>query len=177
MLLRSPINFRAWIDENRHLLKPPVGNQVVYKDAETIVMVVGGPNARNDFHINQSEEVFYMIEGDMILSVVDDGGMRDIPIREGELFLLPPNVPHNPRRKANTIGVVIERQRRAGELDGLRWYCEQCGEVLYETHFALVDIVTQLREAIEGFYQSKERCTCAKCGHVATPPSLPVEPA
>ena len=177
MLLASPINFRAWIDENRHLLKPPVGNQVVYKDSEFIIKVVGGPNARSDFHINQTEEFFYMLEGDMILSVVDDNGMRDIPIREGEIFLLPPNVPHNPRRKANTVGLVIERQRRPGEVDGLRWYCDQCQEVLHETFFPLTDIVVQLREAIEHFFASKDLCTCKNCGHVAQQPTLPADPA
>lgn len=177
MPLASPINFKAWIDENRHLLKPPVGNKVVYRDSEFIIMVVGGPNARNDFHINQSEEFFYMVEGDMILSVVDDGVVRDIPIREGEIFLLPPNIPHNPRRKANTVGLVIERQRREGELDGLRWYCDKCQNILHETYFELTDIVVQLKEAIELFYASNELRTCKTCGHVAQPPSLPSENA
>ena len=173
MNLLPPINFRAWIDENRHLLKPPVGNQVVYRDTEFIIMVVGGPNARSDFHINQTEEFFYMLEGDMILSVVDKGVIRDLPIREGEIFLLPPNVPHNPRRKANTVGLVIERQRREGEVDGLRWYCDQCQNVLHETFFPLTDIVLQLKEAIEHFYATDALRTCSQCGHVAQPPTLP----
>lgn len=172
MSLRAPINFKAWIDEHRHLLKPPVGNQVVYTDSEFIIMVVGGPNARTDYHLNNSEEFFYMLEGDMELKVVDEGVFRTIPIREGEIFLLPPDVPHCPVRKADTVGLVIERQRREGERDGLRWYCEECGNVLYEEFFELTDIVTQLKTIIETFYGSEELRTCSSCGNVMQPPSM-----
>ncbi len=107
-------NFRKWIDENRHLLKPPVGNKQVFRDSEFIIMVVGGPNSRKDFHVDPGEEFFYQLEGDMLLKTVQDGKMVDVPIREGEILLLPPNVPHSPRRFANTVGLVIERQRQAG---------------------------------------------------------------
>src|SRR5687768_10135066 len=105
----QPLNFKKWIDEHRHLLKPPVGNQMVWEDREFIVMVVGGPNSRTDFHIDESEEFFYQVEGDITLRVIEDGQMRDLPIREGEIFLLPPKVPHSPQRPAGTVGLVIER--------------------------------------------------------------------
>src|SRR5439155_18036645 len=111
MALPSPFNLKAWIDENRSLLKPPVGNKMVWKDSEIQVMIVGGPNRRKDYHVDPGEEFFYQIEGDMTLRIMDEGKPRDIPIREGEIFLLPPRVPHSPQRGANTVGMVIERQR------------------------------------------------------------------
>ena len=123
MTLRAPFNFRGWIDEHRHLLKPPVGNKLVFRDSEFIIMVVGGPNSRSDFHVDPGEEFFYQLEGDMTLRTVQAGQLVDVPIREGEIFLLPPLLPHSPQRLANTVGLVIERQRRAGERDGLQWYC------------------------------------------------------
>ncbi len=128
MAILPPLNLKAWIDEHRHLLKPPVGNKMVWHDSELLVMVVGGPNQRKDFHVEDGEEFFYQIEGDIVVRVMEDGKTRDIPIREGEIFLLPPGIPHSPQRPANTIGLVIERQRQEGERDHLRWYCEACGD-------------------------------------------------
>src|SRR5262245_15162489 len=101
-----PINFKQWINDHRHLLKPPVGNKMVYEDADFIVMVVGGPNARKDYHYDEGEEFFYQLEGDITVKIVEDGTPRDVKIREGEIFLLPPKVPHSPQRPANTIGLV-----------------------------------------------------------------------
>lgn len=173
MTLLPPINLNGWIETHRELLRPPVGNKVVYTDSEFIVMIVGGPNTRTDFHINESEEFFYMIEGDMVLKVLEDGEIRDITIHEGEIFLLPGGVPHSPRRRAGTVGLVIERQRRAGERDGLRWYCEHCHNILHEEFFELEDIVVQLRAVIERFHGSAELRTCRHCGAVATPPAAP----
>ena len=170
MPVQSPLNFKKWIDENRHLLKPPVGNKVVYKDTEFIIMVVGGPNARKDYHFNESEEFFYQLEGDIEVGTQQDGKAVDVPIRQGEIFLLPPKVPHSPRRGANTIGLVIERTRRAGEKDGLQWYCEKCNNKLYDEYFVLTNIMTQFQEVFERFYGSKEHRTCKKCGHVMEPP-------
>ena len=140
MAMPSVYNLKSWVDENRDLLKPPVGNKMVYRDQEFLVMVVGGPNMRKDFHVEEGEEFFYQIEGDITLRIMEQGKPRDIPIREGDIFLLPPRVPHSPQRPANTIGMVIERVRKEGELDHLRWYCESCGEVLYDASFQLVDL-------------------------------------
>lgn len=164
------INFRAWIDEHRHLLKPPVGNRQVFENAEFIVMVVGGPNARKDYHYEEGEEFFYQVEGDITLKVMDAGTPRDIPIREGELFLLPARVPHSPQRPANTVGLVIERKRREGELDGCIWFCESCGGKLYEEFFPLENIVTQLPAIMNAFYASEEKRRCGSCGAVMAPP-------
>lgn len=158
-------NFKKWIDEHRHLLKPPVGNKVVWKDREFIVMVVGGPNARTDFHVNQSEEFFYQLEGNMVLKVMTREGFQDIPITAGDIYLLPPNTPHSPQREAGSVGLVIERRRREGEIDGLQWYCEKCQNKLYEEFFKLTNIETQFPEVFERYYNS-EHVNCKKCGHV-----------
>jgi 3-hydroxyanthranilate 3,4-dioxygenase len=164
------INFKKWIDENRHLLKPPVGNKCVYDKAhDFIVMVVGGPNARKDYHYNEGEEFFYQLEGDITLKVIDEGKPVEIPIRQGEIFLLPPRVPHSPQRPANTIGLVIERTRRPGQKDGCMWFCEKCHSKLYEEYFSLEtprDIVDKLRALMTQFNESKEKRTCKECGAV-----------
>ena len=163
-------NFRQWIDANRHLLKPPVGNKCVFRDSEFIIMVVGGPNSRKDYHVDPSEEFFYQLEGDMTLKTVQDGRMVDIPIREGEILLLPARVPHSPQRYANTVGLVIERLRRPGELDGFQWYCERCGNLLYEEFLQVTDIEKQLPPIFERFYGDPERRTCSRCGTVMERP-------
>lgn len=172
MTIRRPFNFKQWIDEHRHLLKPPVGNKCVYQDAEFIVMVVGGPNSRKDYHFDEGEEFFYQIEGDITVKIQENGVAVDVPIREGEIFLLPPRVPHNPVRGENTVGLVIERRRREGELDGLMWFCEQCNEKLHEEYFPLGDITTQFQEVFRRFYADESLRTCKSCGAVMEPPPV-----
>ncbi|MCK6456318.1 MAG: 3-hydroxyanthranilate 3,4-dioxygenase [Phycisphaerae bacterium] len=173
MSLLSPINLKAWIDEHRHLLKPPVGNQMIWKDRDFIVMIVGGPNARKDYHVNQTEELFYQIEGEITLKVIENGRPRDIPIRQGELFLLAAGIPHSPQRPANTVGMVVERQRPAGMKDHLRFYCDSCGAVVHEPEFDLKDIVNQLKKIMEEFWAAGNESlrTCKKCGAVLKPPT------
>jgi 3-hydroxyanthranilate 3,4-dioxygenase len=171
MLELSPYNLRAWVDEHRDLLRPPVGNAMIWKDGEFLVMVVGGPNQRKDFHIEDGEEFFYQIEGDITLRIMDDGEVREIPIREGEIFLLPAGIPHSPQRPANTVGLVIERVRKADEKDHLRWYCEKCGEVLHDADFKLEDLGNQLKPVIESYYADESLRTCANCGTVMQPPA------
>jgi 3-hydroxyanthranilate 3,4-dioxygenase len=170
MSLRAPFNFRGWIDEHRHLLKPPVGNKMVFRDSEFIIMVVGGPNSRSDFHVDPGEEFFYQLEGDMTLRTVQDGKLVDVPIREGEIFLLPPLLPHSPQRLADTVGLVIERQRRAGERDGLQWYCESCNHLLYEEYFELSNIETQFPPVFDRYFGSLQHRSCRHCGTVAPLP-------
>lgn len=160
-----PINFKKWIEDNRHLLKPPVGNKCVY-DGDFIVMVVGGPNQRTDYHYEEGPEFFYQLEGDMILKVMEESGPRDIRIREGEIFQLPPRVPHSPQRLENTVGLVIERKRLEHEQDGLMWYCPACHHKLYEEYFHLDNIETQFPPVIERFLSSLEHRTCDRCGAV-----------
>ena len=161
-----PFNFHRWIDENRHLLKPPVCNKVIWKDADFIAMVIGGPNQRTDYHYDEGPEFFYQIEGDMNLKLFMDGKQQDNVIREGEIFLLPPRVPHSPQRFADTVGLVIERKRLPHEKDGLMWFCEKCDHLLYESYFPLVDIETQFPEVFAEFYDDTEKRTCDRCGHL-----------
>jgi len=167
----STINLKGWIDEHRDLLKPPVGNALVWKDTEFQVMIVGGPNRRNDFHIDPGEELFYQVEGDMVLRVVEDGRQRDVPIREGEMLLLPPLVPHSPQRFENTVGMVVERVRTAEEKDIFRWYCDGCNAVLHDAALHVTDLGTQIKPVLLNFYGDEKLRTCRKCGKTMPPPA------
>jgi len=163
--VRKPFNLNGWIDEHRHLLKPPIGNKQVYLENEDyIVMIVGGPNGRKDYHYEDGEELFYQIEGDIILKIInEDGTPEDIEIKEGDMYLLPPRIPHSPQRPANTIGLVIERYRRDGEEDSLMWYCENCNNQLHKASFEMKDIVNQLPVVMKNFMESEELRTCDNC--------------
>ncbi len=163
-------NLHRWIDQHRHVLKPPVGNKRVFEDGDFIIMVIGGPNARHDYHVDPGQEFFYQLEGDIVLRTMQDGRPVDVPIREGEVLLLPPNVPHSPQRPADTVGLVVERRRQSGERDGFQWYCERCGNLLHEEFIALTDIEKQLPPVFERFYASPERRTCRHCGAVLERP-------
>jgi len=167
-MIRRPFNLKAWIDENRDLLKPPVGNKNLYTEAgDYIVMIVGGPNARKDYHYNETEELFYQVEGDIEVGIQEDGKAVTIPIREGEMFLLPAGVPHQPRRGANTVGLVIEVKRADREMkDGLLWFCEKCNHKLHETYFVLENIEKDFIPRFREFYGSAHMRTCSSCGHV-----------
>jgi 3-hydroxyanthranilate 3,4-dioxygenase len=173
----SALNLRHWIDTHRELLRPPVGNKVIYGDGEFIVMAVGGPNARTDFHVDPAEELFYQLEGDITLRVREHERIVDIPIRAGEMLLLPAGIPHSPQRPAGTVGIVVERRRRAGELDGVQWYCAHCGRLLHEQFLALNDIERQLTPIFEHFFASVALRTCRHCHTVMEPPSAPSAPS
>jgi 3-hydroxyanthranilate 3,4-dioxygenase len=168
MAIAKPFNLRAWIDENRDLLKPPVGNKQIYlQNEDFIVMVVGGPNGRKDYHWEEGEELFYQLEGDIQVKIINEEGKREtIDIREGEMFLLPPRIPHSPQRPAGTVGLVLERHRNTGEVDKLLWFCEKCDQPLHEAGFPLKDIGSQIREAIGEFKEDLEARTCKHCGTV-----------
>jgi 3-hydroxyanthranilate 3,4-dioxygenase len=161
-----PLNFKKWIEDNRKDLRPPVGNKQVYEDGDFIIMAVGGPNARKDYHDDPGQEFFYQIEGDVVLRIMDSGKPRDVPIREGEMFLLPAHVHHSPQRQTNTVGLVIERKRAAGELDGFVWYCDNCHAKLHEEFLPLRSIVTDLPPLFDRFWNDEGARTCRKCGHL-----------
>ena len=166
-MITRPFGFKKWIDDNRHLLKPPVNNKVVYEDTEFIIMVVGGPNARKDYHYNESEELFYQIEGDALVRIQENGQPKDIVIKEGEIFLLPGNTPHSPIRGENTVGLVIERVRKGTDMqDGLLWFCEKCNHKLKEYRFGLDDIENGFLPMFKEYYNSLEMRTCEKCNHI-----------
>jgi 3-hydroxyanthranilate 3,4-dioxygenase len=164
-MIHKPINFKKWINDNRHLLKPPVSNKVVWKNADYIVMVVGGPNSRKDYHYNETPEYFHQIEGDMILKIMDNGTPKDIHIKEGEIFVLPPKVPHSPQRFKDSIGLVIEYPREKNMNDALEWYCEKCNNLLHREEFKLKDIETDMPAIFNRFYSDVNKCTCKQCGN------------
>ncbi len=168
-MVTPPFNLKKWVEEHRHLLKPPVGNQCIV-DGDLIIMVVGGPNARKDYHYEDGAEFFYQVEGDITVKIIDEGKPRDIHIKEGEMFYLPPYTPHSPQRPAGTIGMVVERKRESSELDGFQWYCENCGNKLYEEFVKLDNIVTQLPPIFEKFYSDINNRTCKNCGTVMEKP-------
>jgi 3-hydroxyanthranilate 3,4-dioxygenase len=174
-MLPAPLNLQGWIDEHRHLLKPQVGNTCIY-DGDFIVMVVGGTNARTYYHWDEGPEWFYQLEGEMVLRIQEDGRPRDIPIRAGEIFLLPPRTPHSPQRMPDSIGLVIERRRLAHEDDGLMWFCERCNHKLFEDYFHLHDIEVDFPPVFDRFYASLAHRTCGQCGHVNPAPAKYVMP-
>ncbi|MBP6310661.1 MAG: 3-hydroxyanthranilate 3,4-dioxygenase [Flavobacteriales bacterium] len=167
MPIRKPFNVQQWITDNRDLLKPPVGNKNLYSEAgDYIVMAVGGPNARKDYHWNETEELFYQLEGDIEVGIQEDGKAVTVPIKQGEMFLLPARVPHQPRRPAGSVGLVIECKREDREMkDGLLWFCEQCNNKLHDTYFVLHNIEKDFLPRFREYYASKELRTCKKCGH------------
>ena len=169
----QPINFMQWINANRHLLRPPVGNKVIYSDSEFIIQVVGGPNTRKDFHVDPGDEFFYQLEGRMVLRVVENRRVTDVPIPAGEIFLLPAQVPHSPQRMPDSVGLVIERRRRPGEMDGLQWYCENCSNLLYEEYFPLTNIETAFQPVINRFFSNLSLRTCKRCHAVMEQPGAP----
>jgi 3-hydroxyanthranilate 3,4-dioxygenase len=162
----SAFNLRKWVDEHRDLLKPPVGNARIVPEGDFIVMAIGGPNLRTDYHDDPGEELFYQIEGDMVLRVIEDGRPKDVPIREGEMLLLPANVRHSPQRPAGTVGLVVERIRRPGELDGFEWYCEQCDGLVFRREVELKSIYEDLPPIFDDYYGGDTNRTCGQCGHV-----------
>jgi 3-hydroxyanthranilate 3,4-dioxygenase len=167
MSIRRPFNLKQWINDNRDLLKPPVSNKNLYVESgDYIVMIVGGPNARKDYHYNETEELFYQLEGDITVRIQEDGNPVDIEIKEGDMFLLPANTPHSPMRPANTVGLVIERVRKETEhKDGLMWFCEKCNTKLHESYFKLDNIEKDFIPRFKEYYGSEKMRTCPKCGH------------
>jgi len=163
--MRIPINFKKWIDENQNFFKPPVCNKVVWQDSDFIIMVVGGPNSRKDYHLDVEEEFFYQVKGDILLKIIDNGKSKDINIKEGEIFLLPANVPHSPQRFKDTIGLVVEKRRKPDELDGFQWYCDNCFSLLHEKYMHVSDIVIQLPIIFDEFWSNDNYRLCEKCNH------------
>ena len=168
----EPKNFWNWVEQHKQQLQPPVNNALMFgKNGEFKVQVIGGPNQRKDFHIEDHEEYFHQVKGDMVLRIVDPlitdrVEFRDIPIREGEVFVLPAHIPHSPQRKADTLGIVLEVERQPHEKDGLRWYCDNCRAIVYEQWFHCTDLGTQLKPVIEDYFADEVKRTCKSCNHV-----------
>lgn len=170
----AAFNFHRWVDEHRDVLKPPVSNKLLFEQAGMIVMVVGGPNQRVDFHDDPVQEFFYQVEGDMVLKIVEDGRIVDVPIREGEVFLLPPHVRHSPQRPVpGSIGLVVEAPRQPGMKDGFEWFCFECGALIHRVEVPVNNIVTDLPPLFDAFYenQSARRCDCGAIHPGREPPA------
>lgn len=163
-----PFDFQRWIADNKAELKPPVGNKQLFDhETDMVVMVVGGPNQRVDFHDDPVGEFFYQVSGDMLLKIAENGAIYDVPIREGEVFYLPPHVRHSPQRPVpGSVGLVLEGNRREGDLDGFEWYCFDCGALVHRVETEVTDIVKDLPPLFAAFYDSPENRTCTGCGTV-----------
>ena len=166
-IIKKPFNLQKWIDDNRHLLKPPVGNKNLYVESEDyIVMIVAGPNARKDYHYNETEELFYQIEGDILVKTQQNGKLVEIPICEGEMYLLPPKIPHSPVRSKGSIGLVIERKRKKQDKDGLMWFSDKANVLLYEEYFHLTNIEKDFFPVFKRFYSDEKLRTCPETGEI-----------
>ena len=168
MSIRRPFNLNEWIKENRDLLKPPVANKNLYVESgDYIVMIVGGPNARKDYHYNETEELFYQLEGEITVRIQEDGKAVDIPLKAGDMYLNPAGVPHSPIRSEGSIGLVIELKREGtAHTDGLMWFCDNCNNKLHDTYFDLTNIEKDFLPRFRDFYGSEDLRTCKQCGHV-----------
>ena len=173
MAIKKPFNLTKWIEENKATLKPPVGNKNLYKDAgDYIVMIVAGPNARKDYHYNETEELFYQLEGTIEVHIQEEGKKRTMELGPGDMYLQPAKVPHSPVRHEGSIGLVIERKRIDLEAeDGLLWFCDSCNTKLHEVYFKLEDIEKDFLKHFKDFYSNKDLRTCTNCGT-----EMPVDP-
>lgn len=151
------MNLYKIIKENKHLLKPPVNNMLLFDSSDFIVMLVGGPNQRSDFHINPYEEIFIQLEGILILTTIENNERKIQTLSNGDMAIVSGGTPHQPKRLANSVGIVIERKRKENELDGFSWYCE-CGKLLYHVDIHVYDIVNQLADILKE--QSNFKCDC-----------------
>lgn len=168
MAIQGPFNLKQWIEDNRDLLQPPVSNKNLYtQSGDYIVMIVGGPNARKDYHYNETEELFYQLEGDIQVTIQEEGKARKVEIKAGDMFLLPAGIPHNPVRPANSVGLVIERVRKGTDYkDGLMWFCDACNTKLHETFFELNNVEKDFQPRFKEFYKSEDLRTCKNCGEI-----------
>ncbi|SFR37548.1 3-hydroxyanthranilate 3,4-dioxygenase [Robiginitalea myxolifaciens] len=168
MAVSPPFNLNAWIEENRDLLKPPVGNKNLYKESgDYIVMIVAGPNARKDYHYNETEELFYQLEGEIEVHIQDEGEKRTFHLGPGDMYLHPAGIPHSPVRHKGSLGLVVERKRNESDArDGLLWFCDNCNQKLYEAYFTLEDIERDFLQHFKHFYGSEDLRTCSNCGTV-----------
>ncbi len=168
MAISVPFNLQKWIDENRDLLKPPVANKNLYvQSKDYIVMIVGGPNARKDYHYNETEELFYQLEGNAQVTIQENGEKKVMKLGPGDMFLLPAKTPHSPGRSKNSVGLVVERVRKGTDYkDGLLWYCDACNHKLHEVYFTLLDVEKDFLPHFKTFYNSETLRTCDNCGTV-----------
>ena len=165
-----PIDLMKWIEQHRHEMVPPVSNKYLYDGEDFFVMIINGPNSRNDFHQSNSEEFFYQLKGDIVVRIIEDGKIKDVPVREGQTFFVPGNMSHSPTRPPNTLGLVVERRRPPGETEHLQFYCDNCHALVEDIEFDCKDIVDHFKQAMEDFWADPKRSTCRNCGRRVTKP-------
>ena len=168
--MQKPFNLMKWIEENEHEFKMPVMNKQFYKEADNVIVFVSkGPNTRNDYHVNATEELFYQLKGDIAVRIrpLDGTPPHDVVIREGEMFLLPAMVPHRPQRPDNTLGLIVEFPRPEGAKDKLQWYCPDDKHLVHEAEFRLKHIDEDLHRIMDEFWNGPvEGRTCKETGKV-----------
>jgi 3-hydroxyanthranilate 3,4-dioxygenase len=162
----ASFNLMKWIAENPDKLKPPIGAKTIFQLDDFMVTVVGGPNARTDYHVNPTEEFFFQLKGTITLRIQHDGKPHDISLPEGHIYVLPANVPHSPMRGPNTVGLILERIRKAGMKDTFRWYCEKCNNTLFQRTLPIEVLERDLPPAFEAYYGDPDNQKCKKCGHI-----------
>jgi len=164
----EPVHFPGWLAANQHLLKPPVGNKEMFPGgSDFIVMIVGGPNQRTDFHVDPYEEFFYQLRGDMHVNLMTDQGPSTVHIPEGTMWMLPRNTPHSPQRpNPGSVGMVVERIRPEGTLEKFQWYCPNCSALVHEVELQVRDIVADLPPVFAAFYDDPAARACPSCGTV-----------
>ncbi len=177
MLPLLPKSLWGWIDENQDAFQPPVGNKVVWEDSQFTAMVVRGPNARRDFHLDPFDEIFYQLRGDIVVEYLEPDGQRQSAIvQEGDLFLVPAMVGHSPHRPADSWGLVIEIKRSPEHVESLLWLCDRCGAKIHEATMYVANIETELKAAIERFDADEQLRTCSSCGYVQPERVQPIDP-
>jgi 3-hydroxyanthranilate 3,4-dioxygenase len=164
--LPDVFNLMGWIEENKDTLVPPTAAVTVLRNDKYMVTIVGGPNTRTDYHVNQGSEFFYQLKGTMNLGVQENGTARNIPISEGEIYLLPPGTPHAPQRPANTVGLILESVRQSDELDTHQWYCEKCNHLLFEKSVYMEVLERDMPPVFDAYYSDEKNQECDKCGHI-----------
>ncbi len=170
MSIAKPFNLMKWIADHEEEFRPPVMNKQFYREADDVIVFVSlGPNMRNDYHVNPTEELFYQLKGDIALRLrpLDGSPPHDVVIREGDMFLIPRQVPHRPQRPDNTIGLIVEFPRPEGTMDRLCWYCNRDEHLVHEAEFRLQHIDKDLHKIMNHFWNGPETIrTCGECGTV-----------
>jgi len=164
MPISAPFNLMKWIEDRREKMRP---SAAIWQDGDLILQVIGGPSSRSDYHVDEYEECFYQLKGDVVIRVIEDGKRREIPLREGEIFMLPPLVPHSPQRPPGSLGLVIEHPREEGVMDAFEWFCDACDTKIFRREVALKNIVEDLPVVFAEFNGDTKLRTCPSCGKVA----------
>ncbi len=145
---------------------------VMWQEEGSLAFVARGREYRSEFHIDPSDEVMYMIKGEMNLHFRSPDGAEDISVlKEGEAIFTAAGIPHSPRFPPDAFLLVLERKRREGEIDRFHWFCPECDAFLHEETFIVNDYrLDPVSKAYQNFFDSEEFRTCSECGNVMLSP-------